>query len=39
VVRTAISLGYPDEGERRSRTGRRQARKSLAEIVREERYG
>lgn len=39
VVRTAISLGYPDERERRSRTGRRQARKSLAEIVREERYG
>jgi nitroreductase len=39
VVRTAISLGYPEEGARRSRTGHRQARKSLAEIVREERYG
>jgi nitroreductase len=36
VVRTAISLGYPEEG---SRTGRRQARKPLAEIVREESYG
>lgn len=39
VVRTAISLGYPEEGARRSHTGYRQARKSLAEIVREERYG
>jgi hypothetical protein len=37
VVRTAISLGYPDEGPRRQRTG--QARKPLSEIVREERYG
>jgi nitroreductase len=39
VVRTAISLGYPDEEARRSRTGRRQARKPLAEIVHEETYG
>ena len=37
VVRTAISLGYPDEGARRSRRG--QARKPLGEIVHEERYG
>lgn len=37
VVRTAISLGYPDEGARRSRPG--QARKPLSEIVNEERYG
>ncbi len=37
VVRTAISLGYPDEGARRSRRG--QARKPLGEIVYEERYG
>ena len=38
VVRTAISLGYPDEGARRYRRGRGQARKPLAEIVREESY-
>jgi nitroreductase len=37
VVRTAISLGYPDEGARRRRAG--QARKSFSEIVHEERYG
>jgi nitroreductase len=37
TVRTAISLGYPDEGTRRRRTG--QARKPLSEIVHEERYG
>jgi nitroreductase len=37
VVRTAISLGYPDEGARRRRAG--QARKALSEIVHEERYG
>ncbi len=36
VVRTAISLGYPDEGARRRRAG--QARKPLSEIVHEERY-
>jgi len=39
VVRTAISLGYPDEGARRSSTARGQARKPLGEIVYEERYG
>ena len=39
VVRTAISLGYPDEGARGSRSGRGQARKPLGEIVHEERYG
>jgi nitroreductase len=37
VVRTTISLGYPDEGGRRRRA--RQARKPLSEIVHEERYG
>jgi nitroreductase len=37
MVRTAISLGYPDEGARRRRTG--QARKSLSEIEHEELYG
>jgi nitroreductase len=38
VVRTAISLGYPDEEVRRSRATRGQARKPLAEIVHEESY-
>jgi nitroreductase len=37
TVRTAISLGYPEEGRRRRRAGR--ARKPLSEIVHEERYG
>ena len=37
TVRTAISLGYPDEEARRRRPG--QARKPLSEIVHEERYG
>jgi len=36
MVRTAISLGYPDVAARRSRRG--QARKPLDEIVHEERY-
>lgn len=39
VVRTAISLGYPGEGDLRSRAGRGQARKTLGEIVHHERYG
>jgi len=39
VVRTAISLGYPDEGARRPRSGRGRARKPLDEIVHVERYG
>jgi len=39
VVRTAISLGYPDEQARRSRSGRGPARKPLGEIVHHERYG
>jgi len=39
MVRTAISLGYPDEGARRSRSSRGQARKPLDEIVHAERYG
>ena len=38
VVRTAISLGYPDEAARKPRSGRGQARKPLGEIVHEERY-
>ena len=38
VVRTAISLGYPDEEARRARTRMGQARKPLTEIVHEERY-
>ena len=38
TVRTAISLGYPDEAARRA-TGRGQARKPLSEKVYEERYG
>ena len=39
LVRTAISLGYPDEEARRARPKRAQARKPLSEIVYEERYG
>ena len=35
MVRTAISLGYPDKGAQRAG----QARKPLSEIVYEERYG
>ncbi len=38
MVRTAISLGYPDESPRRA-TGPGQVRKPLSEIVHEERYG
>lgn len=38
VVRTAISLGYPDEETRRRRSGG-QARKPLGEIVHQERHG
>ena len=37
MVRTAISLGYPDEAARRPQAGR--ARKPLSEIVHYERYG
>jgi nitroreductase len=36
TVRTAISLGYPDEGARRRHAG--QARKPLSELAHEERY-
>jgi nitroreductase len=39
VVRTAISLGYPDEQSRRPRSGGSPARKPLGEIVHQERYG
>jgi nitroreductase len=39
VVRTAISLGYPDEQSHRPRSGRGPARKPLGEIVHHERYG
>lgn len=38
TVRTAISLGYPDDAARRPRTRAGQARKPLSEIVHEERY-
>jgi nitroreductase len=38
LVRTAISLGYPDEEARRNRTKPAQARKPLSQIVHEERY-
>ena len=38
VVRTAISLGYPEEEARRSRARRGPARKPLGEIVHEESY-
>ncbi len=38
LVRTAISLGYPDEEARRARPKRAQARKPLKELVHEERY-
>jgi nitroreductase len=39
MVRTAISLGYPDETARRPRRGTGAARKPLSEIVLEERHG
>ncbi len=39
LVRTAISLGYPDEEARRARSKHAQARKSLSDIVHDERYG
>lgn len=39
VVRTVISLGYPDEEARRSRSRTGQTRKPLSQIVHEERYG
>ncbi|HEX6484076.1 MAG TPA: nitroreductase family protein [Ktedonobacteraceae bacterium] len=38
LVRTVISLGYPDEEARRNRPKPAQARKPLSEIVHEERY-
>jgi len=38
LVRTVISLGYPDEEARRARPKRRDARKPLSEIVHFERY-
>jgi nitroreductase len=38
LVRTAISLGYPDEEARRSRARRGPARKPLGEIVHEDSY-
>src|SRR5256884_1813081 len=38
LVRTAISLGYPDEEARRSRPKHAQARKPLSELVHEEQY-
>ncbi len=39
LVRTAISLGYPDEEARRARPKPAQARKSLSDSVHDERYG
>jgi nitroreductase len=39
LVRTAISLGYPDEEARRARPKPAQARKSLSDTVHDERYG
>lgn len=38
LVRTEISIGYPDEAAQRARPKPAQARKPLAEIVHEERY-
>jgi len=38
LVRTAISLGYPDEEAHRARPKRPQARKPLADLVHWERY-
>ncbi len=39
LVRTAISMGYPDEEARRARPKPAQARKSLADTMHDERYG
>jgi nitroreductase len=39
VVRTALSLGYPDEQAREPRSRGGPARKPLGEIVHQERYG
>jgi len=39
VVRTSISLGYPDDGARRSRARAGQARKPLDAFVHQDRYG
>ena len=39
LVRTAISLGYPNEEARRARPKPAQARKPLSDIVHDERYG
>jgi nitroreductase len=39
LVRTVISLGYPDEEAQRARPKPAQARKSLSDSVHDERYG
>jgi nitroreductase len=39
LVRTVISLGYPDEAAQRARPKPPQARKPLAELIHYERYG
>ena len=39
LVRTAISMGYPDEEARRARPKHAHARKPLADSVHDERYG
>jgi nitroreductase len=39
LVRTAISIGYPDQEAQRARPKPAQARKPMAELVSDERYG
>jgi nitroreductase len=39
LVRTAISMGYPDDEARRARPKHAQPRKSLADTMHDERYG
>jgi nitroreductase len=39
LVRTVISMGYPDEDARRARSKPAQARKPLTDTVHDERYG
>lgn len=39
LVRTAISMGYPDEEARRARPRHAQARKPLSDSMHDERYG
>ena len=39
LVRTALSLGYPDRNPPRGRSALPQGRKPMAELLREELYG